>query len=135
LRRSGRGINDRSDVRAADEVTMEDKTRPLFMIGVVCDMFKIHPQTLRVYEREGLLSPKRVGGSRLYSREDVERIRMIVNLTKDLGVNRAGVDIILRMRGRFEALQREMEEMMGYLESDIREKFMKRLREVIEEER
>ncbi|MDH4028462.1 MAG: MerR family transcriptional regulator, partial [Nitrospirota bacterium] len=71
---------------------MEDKTRPLFMIGVVCDMFKIHPQTLRVYEREGLLSPKRVGGSRLYSREDVERIRMIVNLTKDLGVNRAGVD-------------------------------------------
>lgn len=135
MRRSGRGINDRSDVRAADEVTMEDKTRPLFMIGVVCDMFKIHPQTLRVYEREGLLSPKRVGGSRLYSREDVERIRMIVNLTKDLGVNRAGVDIILRMRGRFEALQREMEEMMGYLESDIREKFMKRLREVIEEER
>ncbi|MDH4027427.1 MAG: MerR family transcriptional regulator, partial [Nitrospirota bacterium] len=88
-----------------------------------------------VYEREGLLSPKRVGGSRLYSREDVERIRMIVNLTKDLGVNRAGVDIILRMRRRFEALQREMEEMMGYLQSDIREKFMKRLKEVIEEER
>jgi len=114
---------------------MEDKKRPLFMIGVVCDMFKIHPQTLRVYEREGLLSPKRVGGSRLYSREDLERIRMIVNLTKDLGVNRAGVDIILRMRRRFEALQREMEEMMGYLESDIREKFMKRLIEVIEEER
>jgi MerR family transcriptional regulator/heat shock protein HspR len=104
------------------------------MIGVVCEMFNIHPQTLRVYEKEGLLHPKRVGGARLYSQEDLERIRMILNLTKELGVNRAGVDIILRMRKRFEALQREMEEMMDYLETDIRMEFRKRIKEVFQEE-
>jgi MerR family transcriptional regulator/heat shock protein HspR len=104
------------------------------MIGVVCEMFNIHPQTLRLYEREGLLQPQRVGGARLYSQEDLERIRMILNLTKELRVNRAGVDIILRMRRKFEALQREMEEMMDYLESDIRKEFKKRIREVFKEE-
>lgn len=113
---------------------MNDRKRPLFMIGVVCEMFNIHPQTLRLYEREGLLHPQRVGGARLYSQEDLERIRMILNLTKELRVNRAGVDIILRMRRRFEALQREMEQMMDYLESDIRKEFRKRIKEVFEEE-
>jgi MerR family transcriptional regulator/heat shock protein HspR len=116
------------------EVTMDDKKRPLFMIGVVCEMFNIHPQTLRLYEREGLLQPQRVGGARLYSQEDLERIRMIVNLTKALGVNRAGVDIILRMKQRLEAIQGEMEEMMNYLERDIRKEFRKRIKEVFEEE-
>ena len=104
------------------------------MIGVVCEMFKVHPQTLRLYEREGLIRPQRVSGARLYSQEDLERIRIIVNLTKELGVNRAGVDIILRMRRRFEALQNEMEEMMAYLESDVRSAFRKRIKEVFEEE-
>jgi MerR family transcriptional regulator/heat shock protein HspR len=113
---------------------MNDRKRPLFMIGVVCEMFDIHPQTLRIYEREGLLHPQRVGGARLYSQEDLEQIRMILNLTKELGVNRAGVDIILRMRRKYEALQREMEEMMGYLENDIRKEFIKRIREMFEEE-
>jgi len=104
------------------------------MIGVVCEMFNIHPQTLRLYEREGLLHPQRIGGARTYSQEDVERIRMILNLTKELGVNRAGVDIILRMRRRFEALQTEMEQMMEYLENDIRKEFRKRIKDVFEEE-
>ncbi len=113
---------------------MNEKKRPLLMIGVVCEMFHIHPQTLRLYEREGLLHPQRVGGARLYSQEDVERIRMILNLTKELGVNRAGVDIILRMRRRFEALQIEMEQMMDHLENDIRKEFRKRIKEVFEEE-
>ena len=113
---------------------MDDRKRPLFMIGVVCEMFKIHPQTLRIYEREGLLHPQRVSGARLYSHEDLERIRMILNLTRELGVNRAGVDIILRMRRKFEAMQREMEEMMDYLESDIRKAFSQRIQEVFEEE-
>jgi MerR family transcriptional regulator/heat shock protein HspR len=113
---------------------MIEKKRPLFMIGVVCEMFHIHPQTLRLYEREGLLQPQRVGGARLYSQEDVERIRMILNLTKELGVNRAGVDIILRMKRRFEALQIEMEQMMDHLEKDIRKEFRKRIKEVFEEE-
>ncbi|MBI5663859.1 MAG: MerR family transcriptional regulator [Nitrospirae bacterium] len=113
---------------------MNEKKRPLFMIGVVCEMFHIHPQTLRLYEREGLLHPQRVGGARLYSQEDVEQIRMILNLTKELGVNRAGVDIILRMRRRFEAMQIEMEQMMDHLENDIRKEFRKRIKEVFEEE-
>ena len=113
---------------------MNDKKRPLFMIGVVCEMFHIHPQTLRLYEREGLLHPKRVGGSRLYSAEDLDRIRMILNLTKELRVNRAGVDIILRMKKRYEALQREMEQMMDHLESDIKKEFKKRIKEVFEED-
>lgn len=104
------------------------------MISVVCEMFHIHPQTLRIYEREGLICPKRVGGARLYSQEDLERIRMILSFTKDLGVNRAGVDIILRMRRRIEALHREMDEMMGYLEMDVRREFEKRKRELFEEE-
>ncbi len=104
------------------------------MISVVCEMFHIHPQTLRIYEREGLICPKRVGGARLYSQEDLERIRMILSFTKDLGVNRAGVDIILRMRRRIEALHREMDEMMGYLEMDVRREFEKRKRELFKEE-
>ncbi|UCD35749.1 MAG: MerR family transcriptional regulator [Nitrospiraceae bacterium] len=114
--------------------SLEDKKRPLFMIGVVCEMFNIHPQTLRVYEKEGLLNPQRVSGARLYSQEDLDQIRMILNLTKELGVNRAGVDIILRMRRRFEALHHEMEIMMDYLESDVRKKFRKRIKEAFEEE-
>ncbi len=112
---------------------MDNKKRPLFMIGVVCEMFSIHPQTLRLYEREGLINPQRVSGARLYSQEDLEQIRMIVNLTKELGVNRAGVDIILRMRRRFEALQNEMEDMMDYLEKDIRTEFKKRIVAVFED--
>jgi MerR family transcriptional regulator/heat shock protein HspR len=113
---------------------MDDKKRPLFMIGVVCEMFKIHPQTLRLYEREGLLLPQRVGGARLYSREDIERIRVILNLTKELRVNRAGVDIILRMKRKFEALQKEMEDMMEYLDNDIKKEFREKIQEVFEDE-
>ncbi len=104
------------------------------MIGVVCEMFSVHPQTLRLYEREGLIHPQRVGGARLYSQADLEKIRVIVNLTKELGVNRAGVDIILRMRRRFEALQNEVEEMMGYLESDIRKAFRQRIEEAFKDD-
>lgn len=104
------------------------------MIGVVCEMFNIHPQTLRMYEREGLLNPRRVGGARLYSRDDLERIRTILNMTKELGVNRAGVDIILRMRRKMEVLQREMDAMIEHLESSMQRKFKKRIRDVFEEE-
>ena len=113
---------------------MNDKKRPLFMIGVVCEMFDVHPQTLRMYEKEGLLHPQRIGGARTYSTEDLDRIRMILNLTKDLGVNRAGVDIILRMRQKFEAMQKEMSEMMDHLEQDMQEDFRKRIKEIFEEE-
>ena len=113
---------------------MNDKKRPLFMIGVVCEMFDVHPQTLRMYEKEGLLHPRRISGARTYSTEDLDRIRMILNLTKDLGVNRAGVDIILRMRQKFEAMQKEMSEMMEHLEQDMQKDFKERIKEIFEEE-
>ena len=112
---------------------MDDRKRPLLMISVVCDMFHIHPQTLRLYEREGFLHPQRVGRLRMYSQEDLERIRLILGLTKSLGVNRAGVDIILRMRHRLEAMHKEMDEMMRHLEKNIRKEFERRIREVFEE--
>lgn len=104
-----------------------DKKQPLFMISVVSRMLGVHPQTLRLYEREGLVTPCRTKRSRLYSQEDVEKIEMILRLTRELGVNRAGVDVILRLRHRLEVLQKEMDEMMQFLEDDLRSSFRKRL--------
>ncbi len=76
-------------------------------------MFSIHPQTLRTYEREGLLRPSRTGGNtRVYSEEDVERIELILRLTKELGVNLAGVEVILNMREHMEAMHHQVNEML-----------------------
>jgi MerR family transcriptional regulator, heat shock protein HspR len=105
-----------------------DKKQPLFMISVVSRMLGVHPQTLRLYEREGLITPSRTKKTRLYSEEDIEKIEMILRLTRELGVNRAGVDIILRLRHRLEVLQKEMDEMMQFLESDLREDFYTRIK-------
>ena len=104
------------------------------MISVVADMLDVHPQTLRLYEREGLITPHRTKRARLYSEEDVEKLAMILRLTRELGVNRSGVDIILRLRDRLEALQREMEEMMNFLEDDIKRDFVERFRKIFSEE-
>jgi MerR family transcriptional regulator/heat shock protein HspR len=111
-----------------------DKKQPLFMISVVSRMLNVHPQTLRLYEREGLITPQRTSRSRLYSQEDVERLAMILRLTRELGVNRSGVEIILRLRHRLEAFQREMEDMMHFLEDDTRKDFMKRFRKIFYED-
>src|SRR5207245_8884367 len=76
---------------------MTDPAKPLYMIGVVADMLKVHPQTLRFYEKKGLLRPSRSEGrTRMYSQEDVEQLGRLIRLTRDLGVNLAGVEIILR---------------------------------------
>jgi MerR family transcriptional regulator/heat shock protein HspR len=112
----------------------KDKKRPLFMISVVSKMLGVHPQTLRLYEREGLITPHRTKRSRLYSEEDVEKLEMILRLTKELGVNKAGVEVILRMKYRLEAMQKEIEDMMDLLEDDIRRDFAERLRKVLMEE-
>jgi MerR family transcriptional regulator/heat shock protein HspR len=112
----------------------KDKDRPLYMISVVSQMLRVHPQTLRLYEKEGLISPQRTKKQRLYSESDVERLNFIIELTRELGVNKAGVDIILRMRHRVEVLQREMEEMMGFLEEEIKRDFRERLRKALKEE-
>ena len=90
------------------------------MISVVAETYDIHPQTLRLYEREGLLKPSRSeGNTRLYTQEDLERLELILNLTRDLGVNLAGVDVILNMRQRLEEMQREMQEFIEYVEGEF----------------
>lgn len=113
---------------------MKDKKKPCFVISVVSEMLDVHPQTLRLYEREGLITPHRTNKTRLYSEEDVEKLAMILRLTRELGVNRSAVDIILRMRERMETLQREMEDMMNFLEDDIKRDFIDRFRKILSEE-
>ena len=89
---------------------------PVFLISVVAKVLKIHPQTLRQYEREGLVTPSRTEGKmRLYSQKDIDRIKMILRLTRELGVNLAGVDIILRLKEQIEEMEREIEELRDEL--------------------
>ncbi len=98
------------------------------MISVVARMLHVHPQTLRMYEREGFVHPQRTGRQRLYSEEDVDRLGLVIRLTREMGVNKAGVDIILRMRERIERLQQEMFSMLEHLEDDSRDDFERRMR-------
>lgn len=91
-----------------------------YMISVVAKSYGIHPQTLRLYEREGLLKPSRTeGNTRLYSEEDLRQLEVILNLTRDLGVNLAGVEIILNMRKKMEQVQRETSEFVGYVKEEL----------------
>jgi MerR family transcriptional regulator/heat shock protein HspR len=115
-------------------IDVKDKKQPLFMISVVSRMLGVHPQTLRLYEREGLITPYRTKRSRLYSQEDVEKLAMILRLTRELGVNRSGVEIILRLRHKVEVLQRELEEAMNFLEDDIRRDFFERFKKIFSED-
>ena len=89
-----------------------------YTISAVAELYDIHPQTLRLYEREGLLKPSRsVGNTRLFEDVDLERLEIILSLTRDLGVNLAGVEIILNMREKMDAMQREFERFFEYLKS------------------
>ena len=91
------------------------------MISAVAEQYQIHPQTLRLYEREGLLAPSRSeGNTRLYTDEDLERLEVILKLTRDLGVNLAGVEIILNMREKMAAMQHEIEEFVATLNRELR---------------
>ncbi len=90
------------------------------MISAVAEMYDIHPQTLRLYEREGLLKPSRTeGNTRLYTDEDVERLEFILNLARDLGVNIAGIGIILQMRERMEEMNRQMHSFVEYVRTEM----------------
>jgi MerR family transcriptional regulator/heat shock protein HspR len=94
--------------------------RAAYMISAVAEQYQIHPQTLRLYEREGLLRPSRSeGNTRLYTDEDLERLDVILHLTRDLGVNLSGVDIILNMREKMSAMQRQIEEFVSQLNSEL----------------
>src|SRR5882757_9174562 len=91
-----------------------------YMISAIAEQYEIHPQTLRLYEREGLLKPSRSeGNTRLYTEDDVERLEVILKLTRDLGVNLAGVEIILNMREKMEEMQRQIEEFVSTLNTEI----------------
>ena len=95
---------------------MNDRARPLYTIGVVADMLQLHPQTLRLYEKKGLLRPSRTEGrTRMYSQEDVEELARLIRLTRDLGVNLAGVEIILRMKRRMVEMQKQIEDLLAYV--------------------
>lgn len=91
-----------------------------FMISAVSKLYNIHPQTLRLYEREGLLKPSRTeGNTRIYTEEDLKRLEIILNLSRDLGVNLAGIEIILNMRDKMEQMQREINEFLEYIKRDF----------------
>jgi MerR family transcriptional regulator/heat shock protein HspR len=91
-----------------------------YMISAVSEQFQLHPQTLRLYEREGLLKPSRSeGNTRLYTEQDLERLQVILKLTRDLGVNLAGVEIILNMREKMEEMQRQIEQFVSSLNTEL----------------
>jgi MerR family transcriptional regulator, heat shock protein HspR len=98
-----------------------DKTGGSFYhISSVAEMYGIHPQTLRLYEREGLLAPSRSeGNTRLYSAGDLKRLEIILNLIRDLGVNLAGVEVILNMRSKIERIEAEVAEFIDYVRREF----------------
>ena len=107
----GRGVGHYGD---------EAETKGAYMISAVAEMYEIHPQTLRLYEREGLLLPSRSeGNTRLYTDEDLERLEFILNLARDLGVNIAGIAIVLQMRERMEEMNRQMQGFVDYVRTEM----------------
>src|SRR5450432_957213 len=96
------------------------RSKAAYMISAVAEQYQIHPQTLRLYEREGLLAPSRSeGNTRLYTDDDLERLEVILKLTRELGVNLAGVEIILNMREKMSAMQRQIEEFVATLNREM----------------
>ena len=113
--RKGRKENDRDDL-------------PLYMISVVSELLGVHPQTLRLYEREGFINPRRTkGNTRLYSERDVEGVRRVLHLTRDLGVNLAGVEVILEMRRKMELMQEEVDEKIEFFRREMKKEYERRM--------
>src|ERR1700758_1740722 len=101
------------------------KSRAGYMISAVAELYKLHPQTLRLYERVGLLKPSRSqGNTRLYTDADLERLEIILNLTRELGVNLAGIEIILNMRDKMSEMQSEMEAFIKFVRNEVARSFM-----------
>src|SRR6476469_8349091 len=97
-----------------------ERGKAYYMISAVSQKYKIHPQTLRLYEREGLLKPSRTeGNTRLYTEEDIERLEIILSLTRDMGVNLAGVEVVLNMRAKMEQMRRQMEEFVNVVQHEL----------------
>ncbi|MDX1980864.1 MAG: helix-turn-helix transcriptional regulator [Bryobacteraceae bacterium] len=99
---------------------MSKKRKGVYTISSVAEQYEVHPQTLRIYEREGLLTPSRSdGNTRLYTDEDLQRLEVILELTRELGVNLAGVEIILNMREKMAAMQNQIEEFVDRLNKEL----------------
>ena len=99
---------------------MKKRSKAAYMISAVAEQYQIHPQTLRLYEREGLLKPSRSdGNTRLYTDDDLERLEVILNLTRELGVNLAGIEIILNMRDKMAEMQTQMESFIQFVRSEM----------------
>jgi len=110
----------RALIYGSRSVVAKRKKAGAYMISAVAEMYGIHPQTLRLYEREGLLQPSRTeGNTRLYTDEDLERLEFILSLARELGVNISGIAIILQMRARMEEMQRQMQEFVSHLSQEI----------------
>lgn len=102
------------------------KKTKLYTIGVVASMFNIHPQTLRLYEKEGLIKPTRSKGrTRYYTEEDLQRLEFILTLSKNLGVNLAGIDIILRMKEQIEELEAQIQKLIEFIQKEFAEVYQK----------
>ena len=114
------------DVNRSDSAEASiDRDKPLYVISVAAELVDMHPQTLRLYERKGLIEPSRSAGkTRLYSQRDIEQLREIRRLTQELGVNLAGVEEIIKLRRRLDELQNNMEsritELQGVLQDRMR---------------
>jgi MerR family transcriptional regulator/heat shock protein HspR len=91
-----------------------------YMISAIAELYQLHPQTLRLYERVGLLKPSRSqGNTRLYTDEDLERLEVILTLTRDMGVNLAGIEIILNMREKMSEMQQQMQEFLAFVQNEL----------------
>lgn len=118
--RKSESVHEEAHRRNYAHIHQEDQ--PRYVISVAAEILGVHPQTLRLYEREGLVEPKRTGGKiRLYSERDIDKIRFIMRLTQDLGVNLAGAEAILYMRERMIQLHQEMESIRRQLEAEMAE--------------
>ncbi|MCS7170774.1 MAG: helix-turn-helix transcriptional regulator [Aquificaceae bacterium] len=105
---------------------MKRERAKLYTIGVVASMFNIHPQTLRLYEKEGLIRPTRSKGrTRYYTEEDIQRLEFILMLSRDMGVNLAGIDIILRMREQIEELESQLQKLVEFIQREISEAYQR----------
>ncbi len=103
---------------------VKKKARAGYMISAVANLYKIHPQTLRLYERVGLLKPSRSqGNTRLYTEQDLERLEVILMLTRELGVNLAGIEVVLNMRDKMAEMQRQMEEFISFVRGELTRSF------------
>ena len=113
-------MNDHDERRRGSADPTQDKDKPLYVISVAAELVDMHPQTLRLYERKGLIEPSRSAGkTRLYSQRNIEQLREIRRLTQELGVNLAGVEEIIRLRQKLDVLQVRMEERIGSIQQRL----------------